>query len=216
MAPTCTSSSGRFTRAFRLPAYHALCRELQVLRIDPQMFEARKDVLSFVVGLRFSSLLIYQIRSMLEDTPLTASWGVIVEEDENTISGECDIIVHADKWLHRWDGAGSQSPGPSVMDFRFVPRKHVRLAISCKSEVSSLTKKLREEAVGLQGAVDTLWLFAECCKAKKPAALAAKASKAGYQRFWYLYTLDKDNIPQHDEPQWMSFADQLRGLAEQG
>jgi len=69
-----------YQRTFFLRQFDSLCAMLYRYRIDPELYEARKSVLRFVIGLRFSALLIYTIRRLLSNTEFTANWGVIIDE----------------------------------------------------------------------------------------------------------------------------------------
>lgn len=202
-----------YRRAFFLRQFDSLCAKLYRYRIDPELYEARKSVLSFVIGLRFSALLIYTIRSLLGNTEFTANWGVIIDESgEKRCSPECDIIIHKDGSEDAWNG--DDDVNGSVMDFRFVDRRNVKLVVSCKGfEVTQIDQNMKSDIVKLGDYVENVWLFAECCNTKQVTKLQQDAGDAGYKNFYYLYLLKESQItPDFDERVWLDFTESLLSL----
>ena len=81
--------------------YDEINAKLKTVRLDPyiRLLEAKKGknkgiIFPFARGLRFSALLIYQIRWYLEGTNLTANWGQLMDNDTDEYSNECDIVIH--------------------------------------------------------------------------------------------------------------------------
>lgn len=192
--------------------FHSLCGKLQKYRMDPEIFEARRSVLSFVTGLRFSALLIYSIRAILRNTSLTANWGMIVDRS-GKYSPECDIVIHDNGSEHAWDG--DDDVNGSVMDFHFVDRRNVKLVVSCKAfSVTQISQPMKDDVVNLADHVDNVWLFAECCQYGQVAKVQRDARNAGYKGFSYLYRLKKSGgLGKYDEIGWCQFAKFLRELA---
>jgi hypothetical protein len=208
----------RPTDGFLLEGYGSIRGKLESWFVDPALFEARKDVLAFVVGLRFSSLLIYAIRKILNKTDLKASWGVIIPETKNvrsaSFSPECDIIIHKECWVHQWNGEGSD--GEPVLDFRFISQEDVKAVISCKSELfSGVDRGIRNEIDEIRAFAPRVWLFAERCPKSKVKKYTRDSKQAGYEHFWYLYTFDDDNpsSQEYAKPLWLEFARALRKLS---
>ncbi len=196
-------------RGFLTETYKGLCAKLAEWRLDEDMFDARRWVLPFVRGLRFSSLLVYSIRKVLRETKLKACWGAIL--GDKSCSPECDVIVHEKKHPFAWDG--HDSVGKRVMDFRFIRPEHAKVVIECKSGLDAIDEKTTRYVQKLQGHVRRVWLFAECCRPRRVGFLRMRALEAGYERFWYLYTLQEGRLGQeYDEQGWMDFVDQLRKL----
>jgi len=198
-----------------LEEYRSLCAKFELSRFDRELLKTKMQILGFVQGLRFSALVTYSIRRILKklvrNAALTASWGVIYDEDTNAFSRECDVIVHEDVSVDAWNG-GDSYDGP-VMDFRFVPPEHAKVVISCKSELSSIDDKMKVYAQDVRDYVDHIWLFAECCEARKVDTLRESARKAGYERLWYLYTFQRGRVGQvANEQGWLEFAEELRSL----
>ena len=211
MSPITMRVSGGLEDGLLKETYYSLCKKLDQYRLSLDWFEARKGVLPFVRGLRFSALLIYSIRKVITEPTLKASWGVILDDEGLGCSRECDIIVHRGRYAYAWDG--DDSKGKRVMDFRFIRHNDARLVVSCKSEVDSVDGEIRDYAQNLEGYVKRIWLFAECCKTGRADALRKRAREAGYERFWYLYTLKEGRVGQeYNEPGWMAFVEELRSL----
>ena len=199
-------------KGFLMELFHSLCGKLQKYRMEPEIFEARKSVLSFVTGLRFSALLIYSIRAILRNTALTANWGMIVDRS-GKYSPECDIIIHENESEHAWDGDDDIN-GP-VMDFHFVDPKNVKLVVSCKAfSVTQISQSMKDDVVNLADHVDNVWLFGECCQYGRVAKVRRDAKNAGYKGFFHLYCLKKSGgSGKYDERGWCKFAKSLRELA---
>ena len=198
-------------RGFLMEQFHSLCGKLQKYRMDPEIFEARRSVLRFVTGLRFSALLIYSIRAILRNTSLTANWGMIVDRS-GRYSPECDIVIHDNGSKYAWDG--DDDVNGSVMDFHFVDRRNVKLVVSCKAfSVTQISQPMKDDVVNLAEHVDNVWLFAECCQYGQVTKVRRDARNAGYKGFSYLYHLKKSGGPgRYDEIGWCQFAKVLREL----
>lgn len=211
MADNPEQNVGKLGEGLLLEHYKGLCSKLDEWRFDEGRFEARKTVLSFVVGLRVSALLTYAIRNILRGTNLTASWGAIIDEGGNRCSRECDVIVHKGAYFHAWNG-GDDVEGP-VMDFRFIRHEDAELVISCKSRLTAIDKAFKDYVSDLAEYVDRVWLFAECCERSKIEDLRKKALEAGYEAYWYLYAFDKGGIDQYyNELDWIAFTNKLKAL----
>jgi len=170
-------------------------------------------VLPFVVGLRFSSLLIYAMRKILKGTNLKVNWGVIIHNRDIRCSSECDIIVHENDSDRAWDGQ-DDFDGP-VMDFHFVPKGRVKAVVSCKAScINQINQGMKDDVVKLRDYVSRVWLFAECCKSGKVVGLRKKALASGYEKFIYLYLLRPNGVGcSYDEAVWFKFAESLKQLA---
>ena len=199
--------------------YHKIQAGLQMYRIDTfiRELESKKGsnkggILSFVRGLRLSSLLIYTIRDLLEGSSFTANWGHIIDEDGQFCSRECDIIIH-DKNIptYRWNGDGGKD---HVMDFRFIPFKSAKVVISCKSY---LVKNDIEEdyCIDIKKFVERVWLFAECCGPRSDDSIENEAKKIGYENFWYLYKWSKGKNKAEETPEvWLDFVEAVKALRQ--
>jgi hypothetical protein len=202
---------GVLQKGFLKEEYRTLCANLSEYRVDAKLREARKSVLAFVTGLRFSALLIYRMRKILKNTNLKADWGAIIDDTGKKCSPECDIIVHDDGSIYEWNG--DDDVGGRVMDFHFIHQQNVRLVISCKSCVTQIDRNMKDDIVKLADYVENVWLFAECCEAKQVPKLRRDAKNAGYKKFYYLYLLKKGSVTPQDERVWFRFAQSLQGLA---
>ncbi|MGA0559266.1 hypothetical protein ACO2Q8_21585 [Larkinella sp. VNQ87] len=177
--------------------------------LESQPGKNKGNILPFVRGLRFSALLIYTIREFLQGTGLTASWGHIIDENGVFCSRECDIIIHREGHIMRWNGDGGIHP---VMDFKFIEQEDTIAVISCKSylEKSHIEKEYCED---LKKYVSKVWLFSECCPPDKVATIREAAAQIGYESFWSLYTWDRttDAITDLLED-WENFVSEVKRL----
>lgn len=216
MADTSKEDTEVIQKGFLKEDYNSLCGKLTEYRIDPELREARKTVLPFVTGLRFSSLLIYAMRKILKGTNLTANWGVIIHNKDIRCSSECDIIVHKDDSDRAWDGQ-DDFDGP-VMDFHFVPKSKVKAVVSCKAScITQIDQRMKDDVVKLREYVSRVWLFAECCNRGKVVGLRKEAIASGYEKFLYLYLLRLNGVRwKCDQRVWFRFAESLKALAREG
>jgi hypothetical protein len=190
--------------------YKSLCAKLVQYYLDAELNEARKTILRFVVGLRFSSLLTYEIRRILHGTRLNAHWGTIIDEDH--YSPECDIVIHRGASEFSWNGDDDYRG--RVMDFHFVQKERVALVVSCKSRIDEISADMKNDVKRLSRYTHHVWLVAQCCEAKKLDRLRRNALNAGYEKFVHLFTLTPHGVGcEYDENVWYGFVDSLRGLA---
>jgi hypothetical protein len=170
-------------------------------------------ILPFVRGLRLSSRLIYAIRDSISQSPFAVDWGHLVDENEKYVSPECDIIIYRkdnDAILEHWNGIVNQSRrADSIMDFKFVRKRFVKLVISCKSliKTSEIDKKYCKD---LKKYVKNVWLFAECCGPRSVKAILKNAKKFGYQDFFYLYTWSPKSSPAENLDGWQDFIKKIK------
>jgi hypothetical protein len=189
----------------RIASYNQLVGEMQTWRAsrDLKALEAAKGsalVLPFVKGLRLSAQLIYILRRQLSETDLEVDWGHLLDDNEESCSPECDIIIHHKGHVEEWDGG--ERP---VMHFKFVRRDRTVAVISCKSFARDVDAQYVQK---LRPYVKHVFLFAECCAPDKVTTLQKKAKRAGYATFGYLYTFDeKHSECVLDEDGWLRFLD---------
>lgn len=181
---------------------------LMTARIDRFIRPAKKkqkgDILPFVRGLRFSALLIYAIREILSDSDLQVDWGHIVDEDTDTCSCECDIIIHHKGHIKRWNG--------NIMDFKFIAPEKVVAVISCKSYMRGVSDIDKEYCKSLKPFINKVWLYAECCPPDISERISKRALGFGYKKFWYLYEWHKDKDPQKNKIGWHKFIKEIQKL----
>jgi len=189
--------------------FSALCGGFSGWRIDPLIRDMEKNrdpgrILGFIRGLRLSSQLIYVIRDSLSSLSLEADWGHLVDENGNSCSPECDIVVHEPGYKKRWNG--NEKP---VMDFKFIDCRAAVVVISCKSFIRSVDKEYCEK---MKHFVKNLWLFAECCRPGSVKRLKESTKSAGYKNFWYLYTWDGKKEISPNQAEWFDFIGTLEEL----
>lgn len=167
------------------------------------------QVLPFVRGLRLSAQLIYFLRKLLSGSRLTADWGHLLDSEGNFCSCECDVIIHKNGEIWRWDG-DDEHP---VMDFKFISQEEAVGVISCKSylTVSHVDKQYCES---IRKFVNRVWLFAECCDPNSIERIRNKAEKCGYEKFWPLYTWNKKISPTPYRVGWNDFVGEVGRLRE--
>ena len=211
-------SKGAQTRYFKLRKISALARELEDWRSDNESRVAKMQnvgVFDFVKGLRLAARLAYILKEKLSRYHLDANWGQILDKDGFYLSPECDIIVHKEGHADRWNGEGGRID--NVMDFRFIELKEVVAVISCKSYLTSISKKYTKYCQRLKPYLKgrEFWLFAECIPSGKEKTLDKKARSIGHNGFWYLYTWDKKRS-EHKEnrPLWEKFVDEIDKLGQ--
>lgn len=189
----------------------SLTAELQKLRHHPPLTRRERgryegDILGFVKGLRLSARVIYFLREYLSETDLEVSWGHVLNQEEQSCSPECDIVIHAKGHIRNWNG--SSNP---IMNFKFVQAEAVQAVVSCKSQLDAVDSDY-PKALKKFG-IDKVFLFAESCRQSRLAALRAAARKAGYSGLWCLYTTEageEDPFIKADEAMYVDFGKAIR------
>jgi hypothetical protein len=181
-------------------------------RVDSfiRLIEAEKRkgrVLPFVRGLRLSAQLIYLLRELLSGSGLTANWGHLLDSEENFCSCECDVIIHRNGHVGRWDG-GTGNP---IMDFWFISHEQAVAVISCKSYLKPGDVD-EQYCESIKEFVDEVWLFAECCDPKNIGRIRNKAEKCGYEKFWPLYTWNEQEGATPNKEGWVDFVEEVKRL----
>jgi hypothetical protein len=208
-----------FHKTFRKESYDSIKQKLLSYRLDPFIRDIESkggpnkgNIFPFARGLRFSALLIYEMRQSLSKTDLEVSWGQIVTENGEACSGECDIIVHRKGYEKKWNG--SEGTG-HIMDFRFIHQNEVLAVISCKSYLTkSAIEKEYYDAISKY--VKRVWLFAECCGPESVKLIADESKRIGYGRFWYMYTWSRTTGDISDSLEgWDDFIENVIALAKE-
>jgi len=190
---------------------NSIIGDLSTWRIDDYIrdLEKRKAkgrVLPFVRGLRFSALLIYEIRTILSSKNLSVNWGHILDEDGELLSNEADIIIHKHGFFKQWNG--NDKP---VMDFKFVEKENAVLVISCKSYLR--TSEIEVDYFNnMNNYVDKIWLFAEACGPESASNIEIEAKKIGYENFYHLYTWSPKSEIKNNTEGWIKFIQDLKNL----
>lgn len=208
--------SGNYISTFDTENYNTIKASLLSYRLDPFIRDKEAEegpnkglIFPFARGLRFSALLIYTIRECLSGSGLEVNWGQIIDENGYACSGECDIIIHKEGHIKKWNGGDG---GKHIMDFRFIEKANAIVVISCKSY---LTKTAVEDTYckNMLTYVPKVWLFAECCGPESVELIRKESSEIGYENFWYLYTWSRttDNIVD-DVAGWLHFIEQVKSL----
>lgn len=197
--------------------FHTIKAGLQEFRLDSfiRALESKKGknkgtILPFIRGLRFSSLLIYAIRDLLHGSGLTANWGHIIDDEGELCSRECDIIIHKEGYVARWNGDGGAN---HVMDFKFIEQSEALVVVSCKSYLQHKSHIEVEYCADLMNYVNRIWLFAECCPPDKAAEIREKSIEIGYENFWNLHSWDREqNTVEDSLNDWNDFVKKVKSL----
>lgn len=195
----------KFGNVLAIEQLTGLTAELQKLRSHPPLVRRgdgkyEGDILGFVRGLRLSARIIYFLREHLSGTDLEVNWGHLLDENDDSCSPECDVVVHSKGHVRKWNG---QNDHP-IMDFRFIKAGSVRAVISCKSSLNAVDRT-HPKALKNYGVQD-IFLFAECCEERHFLSLRKKAESAGYSGLWCLYlTQDKGASFKTDESMYVEF-----------
>ena len=207
------TGSGQMIRVLHEGRFMQIFGSFSHWRVDSfiRQIEAEKRkgrVLPFVRGLRLSTQLIYFLRNLLSGSGLTSNWGHLLDSEGNFCSCECDVIIHKNGHIERWDGDEHQ-----VMDFRFIRQEDAVAVISCKSylKASYVDKQYCES---MKEFVDRVWLFAECCDPNSIERIRNKAEECGYEKFWPLYTWNKRTEPTPNREGWNDFVEEVERLKE--
>ena len=191
-----------------------LAAELQKLRSHPPLVKRSDgryegDILGFVKGLRFSARVIYFLREHLSHTDLEVSWGHLIDDNEQSCSPECDIIIHKKGQIRKWNGNATP-----IMDFKFVAACNALAIVSCKSKATSIDKGYPKDLKTY--GINNVFLFAECCRKQDFPRLSLQAKNAGYRGFWSLYYAEDDN-PEYmtDEKQYADFGSRVLKITTQ-
>lgn len=195
-------------QTLRLEALAGLAAELTMLRQHPPVVQHSPgryegDILGFVRGLRLSAKVLYFLRDHVADAGFQVCWGHLLSANEESCSPECDIIIHNQGLIRKWNG--SQDP---VMNFSFVKASAARAVVSCKSLLTSVDAKYPKDLK--KHGVQYVFLFAETCKASQLEKLREKARLAGYAGLCCLYTTEPDSpLIKTNEMMWIEFGEAL-------
>jgi len=112
--------SGAMGKALSTEDFESLAYKLAKWRLDPSIKlmdskKAKGRILDFVKGLRLSAQIAYLIRNILSADSLEVNWGHLIDNHGKSCSPECDIIIHRQGQIQKWNG--SERP---IMDFRFI------------------------------------------------------------------------------------------------
>jgi hypothetical protein len=196
--------------ALRTEQLRGLAGELQGLRHCPPLVRKANgkyegDILGFVKGLRFSARVAYFLREQLPKGSCEVSWGHLLDAEERSCSPECDIIVHREGLVRKWND--HKTP---IMEFAFVSAEKALAVVSCKSVLKQIDEQYSKslESYGVKHVI----LFAESCPQRRLAALRAKALSAGYKGLWCLYTTAKDgSFLDINEQDYVDFLEAVKG-----
>ena len=170
-----------------------LAQELQSLRNYPPLTQRSPgryegDILGFVKGLRLSARVIYFLREFLSGGHThEVSWGHLIDKYEQACSPECDVIIHKQGLIRKWNGF--EKP---IMEFSFISVESAKVVISCKSNLTSIDERYPSDLQRF--GVNNIVLLAECCKKSQFKKFRAQAKSKGYKDLFVIYFIDEDDI----------------------
>jgi len=185
---------------------HGLKAQLQALRSARPLVKRRDgryegDILGFVKGLRLSAGIIQFLEQRLSQLDLEISWGHLLDENKQSCSPECDVIVHSKGSWGKWNG--SDKP---IMLFKFIEAAHARAVVSCKSHLTTID--LHYPKALQKFGVKKIFLFAESCSVTSFDTLRKRAKHAGYTDLCCLYfTGPRGTLQEVNEKLWMDFGE---------
>lgn len=176
----------------RKKIYYLITQELDglIAKSTPYALSiGSSTVHDFVKGLILSTNIIEVIDDCLPNG-YRADWGQVIDEnDGNTFSRECDIIVYK--------GTPFKPIKNARMKFVLVDRKKVKVVIQVRSSIQSVTDDDRKYCRELKKFVPKVWYVAECCWAKSKSraeTIKRQLEEAGYDQFFYFYRMDDDSL----------------------
>lgn len=206
------ASIGALEECLKIEKFVGLSSELATWRLNPmislmEVNKAKGRILGFVKGLRFSARIAYLIRNIVSSEDVEVNWGHLIDNKGKSCSPECDIIIHRNGCIRKWNGEENH-----IMDFRFIKCEDALAVISCKSKTASIDKEYCEDFRKYE--LKNIFLFAECCLPKSIDRLKTQAISAGYKGFYYLYAIDKKGNIKCDEKQYLAFIKEMENVAK--
>ncbi len=202
--------SGAMGKILSTEDFESLANKLAMWRLDPsiKLMESKKSkgrILGFVKGLRLSAQIAYLIRNILSAHSIDVNWGHLIDNNGQSCSPECDIIIHQPGYIQKWNG--SDRP---IMDFKFINCGDALGIVSCKSLTRSVDKEYCKDFKKYK--MKNIFLFVECCNAKSVDRLKKQAKAAGYKGFYYLYTIEKDGYININGNVYINFIKAIQAL----
>jgi len=147
----------------------------------------------FVKGLILSTNIIEVIDKYVPNG-FRADWGQVIDNDGNTLSKECDIIIYK--------GKPHKPIKNRSLCFVFVNKTQAKIIIQVRSSIQSVTKESREYSKAVRKFAPEIWFVAENCWAKserRGAKIESELKRAGYKHFFYFCRMDDnaDRTPNH-------------------
>jgi hypothetical protein len=203
---------GKIERCLVTEDFVGLSEKLAKWRLDPiiRLMDTNRTkgrILGFIKGLRLSAQIAYLIRTIVSQENVEVNWGHLIDNEGNSCSPECDIIIHRQGHIQKWNG--SKNP---IMDFRFIKCKNALAVISCKSWTNSVDKKYCKDF--LKYNLKNIFLFVECCNPNSIDRLKEQAIAAGYKGFFYLHTIDKRGVIKRDESVYLEFIQTIKDVSK--
>jgi hypothetical protein len=138
----------------------------------------------FVKGLILSTNIIEVIDKYVPND-FRADWGQVIDDDGNTLSKECDIIIY--------EGKPHKPIKNRSLCFVLVNKAQVKIIIQVRSSIQSVTKESREYSRAVRKFAPEIWYVAENCWAKterRGVKIERELKKAGYKHFFYFCRMD--------------------------
>ena len=202
---------GKIANCLATEDFVGLSEKLVKWRLDPiiKLMDTNRTkgrILGFVKGLRLSAQIAYLIRTIVSSEDVEVNWGHLIDDDGNSCSPECDIIIHRQGHFQKWNG--TEKP---IMDFKFIESKNALAVISCKSWAKSIDKEYCKDFIKYN--LKNIFLFAEGCNPSSIDRLKEQAVAAGYKDFFYLHTIDKSGVIERDTNVYLEFIQAMKNVS---
>lgn len=138
----------------------------------------------FVKGLILSTNIIEVIDDHIPNG-FRADWGQLIDDDGNTLSKECDIIIY--------EGKPHKPIKNRCISFVLVNKRQAKIVIQVRSSIQSVTKEAKDYCKAVRKFAPEIWFIAECCWAKterRGSKIEKELKKAGYKHFFYFCRMD--------------------------
>ena len=142
----------------------------------------------FVKGLILSTNIIDMIEKHVPNG-FRVDWGQVIDDDGNTLSKECDIIIY--------EGKPFKLVKNKSLKFALVNKEQAKVVIQVRSSIQSVTKDSKDYCKELKKFVSEVWFIAECCWAgseRRGTKIRSDLKKAGYKKFIYFYRMDENTL----------------------
>jgi len=142
----------------------------------------------FVKGLILSTNIIDVVDKHIPNG-FRAGWGQVIDEnDGNTLSKECDIIIY--------NGKPFKPIENKSMKFVLVGKEQTKVVIQVRSGIQSITNDDKIYCHELKKFVPQVWYIAECCWANhksRAETIGRQLKNIGYTHFFYFFIKNDNN-----------------------
>jgi hypothetical protein len=160
----------------------------------------------FVKGLILSTNIIEVIDKYVPNG-FRADWGQVIDNDGNTLSKECDIIIYK--------GKPHKPIKNRSLSFVFVKKDQAKIIIQVRSSIQSVTKESREYSKAVRKFAPEIWFVVENCWAKSEGRgkkIERELKKAGYKHFFYFCRMDDNADRTLNHKSFLKFINLIKNI----